>query len=455
MVDDLRQHSWLMMGLIALLLATALGVVSDHRYQAITVACYGFVALTALAAAWPERFMVVAVLLLLFPYTWSPEIGLFNSVLPPFALVIFPAGLAAFLMISRNRLRMTLLDWLVCALVLSALLSEINAGANSGLDQILLETLFLPYFAFRLIFTAWPQILQKLPNVLMAVGVCLSLFAIWEVLRGSSPFAHSSLTNAKLIPWAVDYPRGGVIRAAATMGHPIAFGSFLLIPIIFAFAQRRWRVFGLCMIGEALTLSRGPYIAVIAALALFSLLTGRTGRLWVAAAILCVLALFVAPVQTTISQSFEGGSEANTNALYRSELLKASLAAPTLLGNPTPQASSLYGHPGQFQLSDVTSEFALITGRQGLLGLAIWLGMLGAFAGVVIAGRNRGDPLLLTCGVILIGEWISLLSVALITSFGYVFLMLTAMAAARLSGADTVATPATSTSVAWPSIETP
>jgi len=237
------------------------------------------------------------------------------------------------------------------------------------------------------------------------------------------------------------------------MGHPIAFGSFLLIPIVFAFAQRRWHIFGLCLIGEALTLSRGPYIAVIAVLALFSILTGRTGRLWIAAAILCVLALFVAPVQTTISQSFEGGTEANTNAVYRSELLKASLAAPTLLGNPTPQASSLYGHPGQFQLSDVTSEFALMAGRQGLVGLAIWLGVLVAFAGVVIAGRSRGDPLLLTLGVILIGEWISLLSVALITSFGYVFLLIMAMAATRLSGHDPVTNSATSTLAAESSID--
>ena len=420
-----------------LLLATALGVVNSH-YQTIIVAFYGVIALTALAAAWPERFIVVTVLLLLFPFTWSPEISLFTSVLPPFAIMIFPAGLAALLIISRNHLRMTMLDWLVCALVLSAFLSEINAGENNKLTQGLLETLLVPYVAFRLTFTAWPQILRKLPNILMIVGTCLSLFAIWEVLRGSSPFAHSSLTNAKLILWAVNYHRGGGIRAAATMGHPIALGSFLLIPIIFAFAQRRWRIFGLCLIGEALTLSRGPYIAVIFALVLFSVITGRMGRLGIAVAILCVFALFVTPIHATISQSFEGGTEANANASYRSELLKASLTSPTVFGNPAPRASSLYGHPGQFQLSDVTSEFALIVGRQGLVGLAIWLGFLAAFAKIVAVGRSRDDPLLLTLGVILVGEWVSLLSVALITSYGYVFLLVVAMAATRIGGVGSV-----------------
>src|SRR5439155_1500300 len=144
-------------------------------YRPITIALYGAVALAAVAVAWPEKFMGATIALLLFPFTWSPRLGFVGTVLPPFVLVILPAGLAAFAIVARrSHLRINLLDWLVCALVLSAFVSELNAGASHRLSQDLLETLLGPYFAFRFALTAWPQALRRLPGMLMAVGVCLS-----------------------------------------------------------------------------------------------------------------------------------------------------------------------------------------------------------------------------------------------------------------------------------------
>lgn len=418
-------------GIVAAL-GTGAALVSTS-YHSLIVVVYATVILAVLAARWPEKFIVGLVLLLLFPYTWSPTTV--SGALPPLILVALPAGLLAAIRLTlRGHLRMNILDWLVCAVVASAFVSEVGAGATHRYSQDLLEGLLIPYFAFRLIMTAWPNTISRLPSALMVTGVCLSGIALWEVLHGSNLFSYSSLTNPNLAQWAVNYPRAGGIRAEATMGHPIALGAFLLIPLVFAYMQRRYWLFTACIAGEVLTLSRGPYIAVIAALVLGSAVTGRLRRVWVAAAVIGALVAIVAPLQNTISESFRSGTEANANASYRSSLLETSLSSSTLLGNPTPKASSLYGHAGQFQLSDVTSEFALLAGRQGLVGLTIWVAFLVAFGYVIRVGQRRDDALLIALGVILVGEWIALLSVALITSFAATFLLIVAMTAARLSG---------------------
>jgi hypothetical protein len=216
------------------------------------------------------------------------------------------------------------------------------------------------------------------------------------------------------------------------MGHPIALGSFLVIPLVFALAQRRWRLFATLAVGEALTLSRGPYIAALAALLLYSVLTRRAGRLAVLFAAVGTLALFIGPVRSTVSNSFQAGTAEHANADYRSALLTTSINSLTLWGKPSGETTELYGST-QTNLSDVTSELALIAGRQGLPGLLIWLGFLAAFIYLIREGKRRNDPLLLVLGTALVGEWIALLSVALITTFQDAFWLTVAMAAARLS----------------------
>jgi hypothetical protein len=264
-------------------------------------------------------------------------------------------------------------------------------------------------------------------------GAALSLLAVAEEVSRTNFVAHSSLNNPQLALWEVSYPRAGGIRVDATMGHPIAFGSFLVIPLVLAFAQRRWRLFALLALGEALTLSRGPYLAAIAALLLCSVLIGRVGRLWVLVSIVAVLALFIGPIRNSVTSSFRAGTAEQQNATYRLDLWRTSVSSLTPWGNPTGPPSELYAGQGQTALRDVTSEFALMSGRQGVAGLAIWIGFLAAFGYTIREARRRSDPLLLVLGVALVGEWVALLSVALITSFQYAFWLTVAMAAARLS----------------------
>jgi hypothetical protein len=265
------------------------------------------------------------------------------------------------------------------------------------------------------------------------VGAALSIVAIFEELQHQTFIAGSALNNPQLSQWAISYQRGGAIRAQATLGHPIAFGAFLVIPLLLAFAYNRWRLFALIALGEALTLSRGPYLAAIAGVVLLGFLMKRGGRLWALVAVIAAVAVLVGPVRDSISASFQSGTTEQLNADYRSQLLGASVRSLTALGDPTPKASELFGHEGQFTLSDVTSEFALLAGRQGAIGLLVWLSLLGALAYTIRVAKRAEDLLLLTLACALVAEWLALLFVPLITSFRYAFWLTMAMAATRLA----------------------
>lgn len=310
--------------LAAVILSIIVGAVVTGHYGLVVVAAVGAIGVAAIACIRPTIFGVALIAMLLVPYTWSPTV----TSVPVTVVVLFalPAGIAAGIIVildKSRRLKLCVLDYLVFGLIFSAFLSEIATagGGILGKDTLSrgeIEAILLPYLSFRLIFVSWPRLIPKIPNTLIIVGVGLSLIAIWEELTRTNIFAHSNLNNPNLASWAVEYPRGGGVRATATMGHPIALGSFLLIPLVFAFAQRRWKPFMLIAAGEALTLSRGPYIAVLVALLLYAALTQRIGRLGMVLVAIAILAFFVGPIRDSVSNSFQGGTVEQANANYRS-----------------------------------------------------------------------------------------------------------------------------------------
>jgi hypothetical protein len=438
-IDILTDRPWaraLLASFSSVVLCLVAGKVVT-RYPAVDLLAFTGAILVAIFA-WnrPDLFGVVLVAMLLVPYTWSPTLR--SSPAPLIVLFALPGAIVgAVRLMLRGGLRLCVLDYLIVGIFASVILSEVETSSGGvlgihTLSRTQATAILLPYVAFRLILAAWPQIIPKLPNVFILVGVGLSLFAIWEELRGSTPFATSSLNNPLLAEWERNYPRAGGVRAQATMGHPIALGSFLVIPLVFAFAQRRWRLFALLGLGEALTLSRGPYIAAIAAVLLYSILTRRVGRFLIAIAVAGTFALSIGPVGSSITNSFEAGTAEQMNANYRSTLLTTSITDLTLWGHPASPSHELYNN-GPINLGDVTSEFALLPGEQGALGLLIWVGLIAAFMYTIREARRRKDSLLLMLGVALVGEWIGLLSVALITTFADAFLLTVALAATRLA----------------------
>jgi hypothetical protein len=425
-----------MAGLATAVFCILLGAAVARIPTADLVAVVGTVTVAVLAWSSPKLLGVVLVGAFLVPYTWSPTLR--SAPAPVIVLIALPAaGAGALRLLYGGRLRLCVLDYLVVATFASLVVSETITGKGGVLGTQSIShteaTAFLaPYLAFRLILAAWPTVIPRLPDAFVVVGACLSLFAVWEEIRGASPLATSPLNNPQLLQWERSYSRGGGVRAEAVMGHPIALGMFLVIPLLFAFSKRRWTLFAIIALGEALTLSRGPYLAAIITLVLYGLVTRHARRLIVVTAIILGLAVLVSPVRNAVSNSFVAGTREATNANYRSSLLDASLHDLSLWGHPTDQTRELYAN-SQTVLKDVTSEFALISGDQGAVGLALWVALLAAFGYIIRQARRQKDVLLLALGVILVGEWIGLLTVSLITSFADAFLLTVAMAATRLT----------------------
>jgi hypothetical protein len=434
-VAERRRARGLLATLSAAALAIALGagVASGHQLVIVVVAALALVA--ALAWRYPELFGVVAVGILLIPYTWSRS----N---PGLQVLALPGAIAAAsLLLGRAKLRLNVIDYLVVALFATIVLSQVlgGRGLNVGPDSYArseLEGLLIPYFALRAIIAVWPRVTAKVPGALIAVGGILSVLALCEEAQQRALFPVSALTNPQLAHWAVLYEREGAIRTTATMGQPLALGAFLIIPLLLAFAYRRWRMFALIALGEATTLSRGPYLGAIIALALFGFLIGRVGKTWALVVVIAVAGLSVGPVQSSISASFQVGTSEQANAEYRSRVVNASLRSLTLWGHGLPKASEVRSHPvdreGKSISTDPASEAVSVVAQQGAVGLVVWLGFPIVFAYAARKARRSKDLLLLTLATALVAEWFVLLTVPLITNFQYAFWLTMALTAARL-----------------------
>lgn len=418
------QRLWMICGgAVAASVVVGAGVVERPRDTVVVAAVLGGMALAATCPAWFGAGIVVG---LLFPYVWSPNVA--GGPTPPVVLFAYPgAAVGALVLLRRGRLRANWCDVLVVGLAVSAFVSETMTSQGHRYTVELLKAGVLPYAAFRLVFAAWPSAMRKLPEAVMWVGVAASAIALFEVVAGGNPFLHGPV-NPTLARWAVNFYRGGLIRPAATFGHPIALGAFLVVPIVIAFARRRWRLLAVLAVGELLTLSRGPWIAAILAVLLYASLTEGFHRVWLLAVVLIVVGLFVGPVRHVVSASFQSGTVEQANAEYRTELIGSTLGSLTVWGNPTPDTQSSY-LLSQLTPTDIASEPALMASKQGVGGLLLWLGLLAALVVATVAAWRRRDYLLLSLAVAALGLWIAMLSVALITTLAATFWLVVACVA--------------------------
>jgi hypothetical protein len=431
---ELRQRWLIHGGAMVVSLVVAAGVVERPRDTLVLAAALGAMVLAATRPAWFGAGLVVS---LLFPYVWSPNVV--GGPTPVVVLIAYPGALVAgVVLLSSGRLRANWFDALVIGLAVSAFVSESMTSHGHRYTVELLKAGVLPYAAFRLVFAAWPSAMSKLPEALLWVGVAASALAAWEVVAGGNPFLHGPV-NPALARWAVNIHRGGLIRAAATFGHPIALGSFLVVPIVIAFARRRWRMLAVLAVGELLTLSRGPWIAAILAVLLYAILTKGFQRVWVLVVVLSVVGLFVGPVRNVVSASFQSGTVEQANAAYRTQLIGSTLGSLTVWGDPTPDTVPSY-LLSQLRPTDMTSEPALIASKQGVGGLVLWLGLLAALVAATATALRRRDYLLLSLAVAALGVWTAMLSVALITTLAATFWLVVACVA-TLWSADRAADP--------------
>jgi hypothetical protein len=407
--------------------AIAIGYLIVGRGAVATTALCLLLLFGLVAVLRPGWVPACASAVLVLPYVWSPSFH--GAVVTPIIPVAAVAGLVG---LATVRLRPTLIDLPVLALVVLPGLSAYMIGESRNLFQYGLLNIAVPYVGFRIFFAAHPGVLRRLPGAVLWTGVPIAVLALIEAYTGfnvASVGGH--FVNADLEQWTQSYTRGGLVRAQATFGHPIALGCFLVMPLAFAVLKRRWALLFLFSVAEIVTFSRGPYVTgLLAVIALLVIFGQGARRVLALVSVLAALLAFAGPVKTVVRESYSAGSEAQANFAYRQALLSESFHGVTLFGDPVPQSRTDELFAGS-QFTDVTSYLALTIRRLGLLGLIAWVGVLATALLATIGAVRRSDDLATTFGVIVGAWWIALLSVSLITNFQFAFWLVLAALATR------------------------
>lgn len=262
---------------------------------------------------------------------------------------------------------------------------SVTATLRVGFEQFI--DVFLPYFVISRSLRDIQTFRDALLSLVLAIMV-IALIAIFEASRHW--LLYHSLLDALGLEGMLGYvPRGGILRASATTGHPIALGYLLVTGIgLYLFLQQSIRVKLIRRLGMALlaagliaTLSRGPWVGAAALLAVF-IATGRN-------AILRIVGLVAAAVLVLSLIALLPGGEKVINLLpfigttdkgsidYRENLLNQSIIV--INRNPwfgsvnyleTPEMESLRQGEG---IIDIVNTYIQIVLETGLVGLGLFI----------------------------------------------------------------------------------
>jgi len=249
-------------------------------------------------------------------------------------------------------------------------------------------------------------------------------FWLYEVQTGRGLFAWYVPPLPNLLTGRFEVLRGGLLRPAATFGHPLAFGQFLLIatPVAFSLVYSRLpRVFSLALlvVGVAALLatqSRSPWIALaLAAIALVILRRRKLRAALVVTALL--LAIGAIPlVQAWQSHALAGRAKAFVTTKYsprtEAELSAVGRVFLTLGGLKVVRSQPLVGYGFDASAPSTRSPswddyYLLLAVQQGLVvaGL-VSLALLVGWYGVARAGAGpEAVCMILAAGAYLV-EWL-------------------------------------------------
>ncbi len=372
----------------------------------------------------PRLALAVGLSAMALPYTWGPEIpklGFGIGVLV--GLIFLVANVPALKGFRPEPLDLAVLAFAVTPAAITAF-----QGNPFHITYWIAPTITLPYFGFRLFFRS-TDARRVFPPAIISIGTVAALIGIWEGLTGHNPIvtaiAPTYSTHGVVTTWDVSLYRGGHLRALSTFGHPIAFGMFLLIPLAFALARRGpWSLIaaGIILTAEALTYSRGPWVAALVVLVL--LVGRRSGRILAIAAALLAVAIFVGPIHRVLIESTSAPTEAGHNTNYRLGLLDAAFHQTSLLGHPFADLqTAIPNYP------DVTSLLAGTIIRTGVVGLAEFVVIACLAIRALLRARRSADRDYLAAASALTAQLVGLLSVTLITNYQSFFWALVAYVA--------------------------
>jgi hypothetical protein len=364
----------------------------------------------------PRWALVGGLIVVALPYMWGPAVPKLG-----FGFGVLVGLLMVAIALPRCRgFEMTALDWAVLALAVSPAPIGYFQGQPVHLTLWLAPAITLPYFGFRLFFYANEETLRWFPPVIISVGVVVALLGLWETLSGRNPLVKAATpdySSGVNTVWDTPLHRNGLLRAEATFGHPIALGMFLLIPLAFALSRpgRRylWATV-LILSGEAVTLSRGPWIgAVVVALILAR---WHRRRLIGVGTVLVLATWLYGPLNRLILQSGSASTQTGHNAAYRFGLIGSAFHRLSFIGHPNTDLSKIL--PNYADVTSLLAGTVLATGVVGLVELALIAFLV---LRLLRGARADDDRNFLAAAAAIVGQLVGLLAVTLITNYQVFF----------------------------------
>ena len=243
--------------------------------------------------------------------------------------------------------------------------------------------------------------LKIMLNIFVIVGALVSLLGIYQYLFAGS-FASSSFVDKEMF-------EDIKTRVNGTFDNPNVMGEYLLfvIPIIASlfFSEKGWmkKIFymglgGVSIICLALTYSRGCYLGILLALAVFLLLINLK---WIIAFILGVIAAPAFLPQSIINRFSSIGNMADSSTSYRVSIWKGAIDMIKdywyrPIGQGTTAFNSIYP---LYSYSGVGAQhshnlFLQLLIETGIVGIISFLGIIYKFFQTVLCGLKKAKDAL-------------------------------------------------------------
>jgi O-antigen ligase len=328
------------------------------------------------------------------------------------------------------------IDWCFGAYLLATTLPDMFKGDSAVYALKLLVWSGLDYGVPYLVLRTAASNLASARRVLRMFAfwaIIIALFAIAEVFSGTNLFTDVGPQLSASSLWSQGIFRAETLRARVSFSHPISLGMYaaLLLPLMLWMIRwsRGWqRTFALVAaiaVGVTLlaTLSRGPWLGALVALALAipfqSERSRRRTAITFGAIAVGVVAVYLSgatPLTQILSDSFNPATDAYGNILYRQSLTEVIL--------PVWSRSPWIGYPdyvadGAFSTSlSIDNHYLATLIVQGAVGLVAFLLVVAAALWTCwSATRRKGaaeSDLAATMLAVLLGQLVILGTVAMI-----------------------------------------
>lgn len=404
-------------------------------FTPLVVAATGFL-IAAMLQRWMPAILVTAIAFI--PIYWVPAPGVLKVAITPMVaagLLLLPIAV-----VRRYRSRLGWIDGIFAVFVVLTAMSYYANYPRPGLLTFqLLLTLVLPWLAFRLFLTS-DLILRRVTAALLGAAAVLAVIGIRQHSTGRNPFVTWRTPGYLAEIWTKDVTRFDAVRASASLGQPLIFGTFLAavmlvaLPVVLAAGSRKRRLAGIALellflVGLLATSSRGPVLMLATGVLLY--IAGmKKRRAWtlVVTSTAIVVGYLATPLGSAIRQLLESvnvGDDA-ANVDYRVTLFNLLLDPDrfSLLGQ---RGSSLYTVGAGTNLTSIDSHFVLVYLQSGALTLVAFVALL---VPILKQALTHPDPVRRAWAVATAATFQGLLSVALLLQQGDIFWIGVAAAAA-------------------------